>query len=239
MPRFPRRRRYAPKRALVRRRRLARRIPRSPRNGGFYVSRKMMLIGIAGSNSVAGLVASTNTNVITLGTPISSVTNASGYYDVPFSVTLQLDQVQGYTDLTNIADKYRIVSSHIKFILNQNTVQPGLQLPFLEIVKDADDATAPTIAQMREKMGVMTRTFVKNGTASVKVKPLPAPTVYNGISNGYMVPRRSPYINSTFYSVPHYCLKGIIRNMFIPGTSLGATCVHVDVGLNVYVKDLQ
>lgn len=235
-----RRRKYAPKRSLIRRKRLARKPRRrQPSTGGFYIRRRYAMISMAASNSVAGLVASTNTNVLVLGTPVSSPTNATGYYDIPFAIQIQLDQAQNYTDVTNIADKYRIMGTQLKFILNQNTTQAGLPLPFIEMVRDHDDAAPPTIAEVTQKMGVVTRTFVKNGTVSTKVYPLPAPQLYNGVSAGYSVLRRSPYINSTYYSVPHYCLKGIIRNFYVPGTSAGASTLNLDINLGIHAKDLQ
>lgn len=236
---MPMKKRTAPKRKLVRRRRLARRIPRNPK-GSFVVRRRYALIAMKGDTLGAGLPVSTNTNVLSLGSAVASLTSGANYYDIPFSLQFQLDQIQSYTDLTNIADRYRLLKHTIKFILNQNTYYSGAPMPFVEFVADSDDSAVPSIAQVTEKMGLRTLTFAQTGVATTACWPKPAISTYNGVSSAYSVPwRKSPYINSTYYSVPHYGIKGVFRNIYLPGTAVANATLSIDINASVHLRDLQ
>lgn len=70
-------------------------------------------------------------------------------------------------------------------------------------------------------------------------KPLPAVALYNGVSNAYAVPRRSPYINSTNNAVPHYFVKGVIRNFLAAGVATAAQSFTFDTNVCIHAKDLQ
>lgn len=158
-------------------------------------------------------------------------------YDVPFSMTFYLNQLDTSSDITNIADKYRIVSAMVK-LCTQNIGSTGFAPPWVEYVVDRDDNTVPTISQLTQKMGVRTLGFNQRGQATMYAKPVPAPEVYNGVSSGYIVPRRSPYINCTYDGVPHYGIKGVFRNLLLNGAG-SAGNIRADVQLTVHAKDLQ
>lgn len=207
--------------------------------GGFLVKRRMALLAAKAGTEFAGQITSTNTNVLNLGAPVASISAGVGYYDVPFSLQFQLDQLAGYTDITNIADKYRIVNAVCKLIMNQNTYLSGAPLPFVEYVIDQDDSAVPSIASMREKMGVRTRTFAQTGATTLSVRPRPAPEAYNGLSSAYLVPNRAPFINAAYYSVPHYGIKGVFRNVYLPAIAAAGTTITVDVQLAVAARNLQ
>jgi hypothetical protein len=205
--------------------------------GGFYIRRRVPAIGLAGSTTVPSLMSSSNSTVFSLGTPVATTNGSPNMFDVPFSMTFYLNQLDTASDITNIADKYRIVNAWVR-LCTQNIGSTGFSMPWVEYVRDADDNSVPSISQLTQKMGVRTTGFNQRGQLSFKVKPLPAPAVYNGVSNGYIVPRKSPYINTTYDGVPHYGIKGIIRNVLLNGASSAAN-IQVDVQLTVHAKDLQ
>lgn len=225
---------------MILRRRWARRplrIKRAPSTGGFYVKRRCPAFGIVGSQSVAGLVTSGNNALFALGTPVAAASGAANVYDVPFAMTFYLNQLDGYTDITNIADKYRIVNAYIKLV-TQNQAGSGFTMPWIEWITDHDDSSTPSISQVTQKMGVRTTGFNQRGQLGIFTKPLPAVNVYNGVSAAYLVPRRSPYINTEYSGVPHYAVKGVLRGLFLSGNAY-ATNMAVDVRLTVHAKDLQ
>lgn len=240
MPRFVARRSKAKARKskLVGRRRVVRK--RNPSTGSLYLKRRLPLVSVYASTTSAGLIQTNNASVISLGIPVAAQTGGTNYLDVPFSMTLQLDQLQSYTDITNIADRYRIMKASVKVLSNPATFYSGAPLTYLEICNDRDDNAAPTVGSFREKMGIKTKTFNNVGSATVSCYPVPAMSAYqSGITTAYTVPSRAPYFNMSYPSVPHYCLKGIIRNMYAPGVAASAATVHFDINVSVHARDIQ
>lgn len=234
---WKRKRSGAPKRRLIRRKRLARRPRRAPSTGGFYIRRRIPAFAVYGSTSIPSVATSANTTVMAIGTPVASASGAPNYFDIPFAMTFYLNQLDTSSDITNIADKYRIVNALIKFC-SINVGSTGFSMPWVEYVADHDDNSVPTISQLTQKMGVRTTGFNQRGQLTLKVHPVPALSAYNGVSSAYVVPKRSPYLNSTYDGVPHYAVKGILRNWYLGG-STSATNMAVDIQLLVHAKDLQ
>lgn len=220
-----------------RRKRVYRRRRRVPKLGGFIIRRRIPTFGITGNQLVAGSMSSGNTTVLDLGTPQAAAGGAGNFYDVPFAITFYLNQLDTSSDITNIADKYRIISAMVK-LCGHNIGSTGFSMPWVEYVADHDDNSVPSLSQLTQKMGVRNVGFNQQGQLTMRCKPLPAPSVYNGVSTAYAVPRRSMFINSSYDGVPHYSLKGILRNVYLNGSG-AATNFTVDIQLTVHAKDLQ
>jgi len=237
-------RKYAPKRRLVRRKRLARRpyrpLRRAPSTGGFYIKRRMAYFGLQGSTTVPGTMVSTNTSVISLGVASTAQSGGPNLFDIPFSIQFALNQLDTSADITNLADKYRIVNALVKFTTSNVALGAGagLVMPHVEYIVDHDDATVPSLSQIQQKMGVRNIGFNQRGQCAMYVKPIPAAQLYNGVTTAYAVLRRSPYIDSSNNDVPHYGIKGILRSVFLPGATNCAN-IGVDIQMTVHAKDLQ
>lgn len=236
------RRRYAPKRRLIRRKRLVRRKygikRRMPSQGGVYVKRRVPLFAVNASPTAVGVINATS-SIISLGTPVASITGLPNVYDVPFSMELHLNDIEGSSELVNFADKYRIVNTVIK-VSSVNGMGYGFTpMPYIEFVYDHDDSTVPSISVLNQKMGLVNKGFNQRGQLSIYAKPLPAMQVYNGLSAGYVVPRRSPFINTSNGSVPHYFIKGVIRNVTANGIATSASTFTFDMAVLTHLKDLQ
>lgn len=215
---------------------------KAPSTGGFYIKRRIPMFNIAASQTVAGSITQSSGGVLSLGTPVAAASGIGNMYDVPFGITLQLNQLDTYADLVNICDKYRIVNALIKFCAtNTGPIQYGtFPMPYIEYVVDHDDGNAPTVSVLTQKMGVRNVGFNQRGQLSMYYKPLPSPAVYgSGVTVWAIVPSKSPYLNSANYDVPHYGIKGVIRNVFAAGTSTTASNFTVDISLTVHCKDLQ
>lgn len=210
------------------------------RTGGFYIKRRVPLFALNGSTAFAGVCSSSNTNILTLGTPVVAQSGGANLWDVPFSMQFALNQLDTSADITNLADRYRIVNAIIRVMTSNVALGAGagLIMPFIEFIADHDDADVPTVSTLTQKMGVRTIGFNQRGMLSMYVKPLPAVALYNGASTAYGVPRRSPYINSSNNAVPHYGIKGVFRSVFLSGTT---SCANfgIDVQLCVHARDLQ
>lgn len=218
---------------------------RNPRRGGFYIKRKMEMFGLRGSTTSAGVIVNSAPsplgNVFLLGAPVAAASGGTNLFDVPFSCQFSLNQAISYGEITNIADKYRLVTAKINVMTSNVALGAGagLVMPFIEYVVDRDDAGAVTIPAFRQKQGIVTKGFNQKGQLSMYVKPVPAGLLYNDETTvAYDVPRRSPYIDCNSAGVPHYGIKGVIRSVFLPGTANTANFA-IDAELTIHAKDLQ
>lgn len=234
----------------VRRRRVPRRrlgaVPRGPRNGGFMVVRKLPIITLqSGAAGLAGniFLSDPTSSCLSLATPVA--TTVANTFDVPFSMKFRLDQLINVAELTNLADKYRIISVYIKLHYNNGasptgtTTGPTGSLPWIEYIQDRDDANLPTLNVMREKMGVKRKYFSNSRPVlGMACYPVPATEVFqNGITTAYTVPSRAPYVNSTYPGVEHYGIKGVFHKLWLPSTV--NSLIDIDIGFKVALKDIQ
>lgn len=237
---MPYRKRAPAKRRPAYRRKPAPRRRRAPASGGFTLRRRVPLIGIRASTAAVGTVDTTNSQVVKLGAVVASATGLANTYDVPFACELHLSDLDSVSDITNICDKYRIAGAAFKFISNPTSYFSGAAQPFIQFVHDYDDSLAPTASVLNQKMGLTTRTFNAIGMTSMRFRPKPATQLYNSaISTAYAVPARAPFINTANPDVPHYCVKGIFRNMYLPGVSTAAMTLQLDIALTIVARDIQ
>lgn len=235
---------YKKRQIGVKRRYARKRLARAGgRNGGMFVVRKLPqfvtqnTLGFAGSY---GIPAGQLSTCLTLGAVASSPAGGN-LYDVPFALQFRMGDVAGATDFQNLFDKYKITSAKIKVQTTLNVAQQNtVPLPFIDYVADKDDWTPSTPADFREKMGVKTKYFTSSRPAiTMGVKPVPAAEVYNSATfTGYAVPGRAPFINMAYSDVPHYGIKGIIRNLYLPA-NVGEANLTWDVSLGLALKDVQ
>lgn len=240
MPRYvrrrgPMRRRKAPK---VRRARYARR--RVAPKGGTFVVRKVKQLYTSNSlGTLGGYTVSSANNSLALGTP-QAVPNMTNVYDVPFTIQFRLDELEQYTEFTSLFDSYKIVSCKVKvqstFFSSTQTATP---VPFIDYIQDHDDNTMPSLSLMRQKMGVKTKYFGSRSNITMGVRPKCATQVYDGLTTAYAVPGPAgTWLNASHPSVPHYAIKGIVRNVFLPAT-VNTSPLTWDISYGVALKDIQ
>lgn len=210
------------------------------RMGGFRIVRRIPMMAIMIQQATAGGFLATNTTVLKLGVPVAAQTLAANYWDVPFSVELHLSDLDSFTDITSISDKYKINAATLTFITNPGSYFGGAALPYIQIVPDYDDSIPPTLSILNQKMGLKTRTFNNIGMTSVRLTPKPSQTVGNGATNtSAIVPRSAPFLDCGHPDVPHFGLKGVFRNLYAPGTVAAVQNIALDISLSVSAKDLQ
>lgn len=212
------------------------------RTGGFRLVRKLPDMAIS-SSSTGGLVSVTDPTGTCVGVGIAALSAGSSTgWDVPFSLTFRLAQLINSSDITGIADKYKITGAYVRLFYNKSNAQAGASagMPYIEYISDHDDASVPTFTSLREKMGVKLSTF-KNGSSYIgmKCRPKPAREIFNnGITTAYEQPKGAIWIDCSNPNVEHYGIKGMIHNMWLPAIG-GQEVIKVDVSLTVVAKDLQ
>lgn len=243
-------RKYRLKRRKARKgKKMARRRPYRNNHGHLRLKRKMPEIHLyssapAGAAGFMGVSDPTGT-CVTLGTA-TNVPGVSGLYNIPFSMVFRLDQLPSYTEITTLADRYKLNSIVAKIRCNQNVqtlnqTTPNPSLPWIEWIADHDDGAVQTAAQFRERMGVTTRYFGASSKPVVmKCKPRTANLVFNnGVTNAYVVPNKSQWINSSYAGIEHYAIKGILHEVSLPGTIYAGSTFSVDVTFDVSAADIQ
>lgn len=208
--------------------------------GGFYLTRKLPVITLS-SSSVAGLATLNDpTGTCLQYTVLGASPGTTGQYDVAFSLKFSLNQLQAFTDITQIADQYKINSVLVKLSSGfQVATGVGAAVPYVEYIQDHDDASVPTLAAIRQKMGVKTKYFgPTRSMIKMGVRPRTADEVYSsGVATAYGL-NRPQWINCDYPAVEHYAIKGIIHNMYLNGTA-NQGLLSWDISFGVSAKDLQ
>lgn len=237
---------YAPKRRLVRRKRLARPRRRVPSAGSFHIARKTALIQTYSNSAVSGTMVLNDPSgtCLSLGTPVA-ITGTTNCYDIPFAMKFRLDQLMNSTDITNISDQYKIksvkVKVHINGVSNMYLNNAGSVQSWIEYIQDYDDATVPTLAQIREKMGVKTKYFTASRmSVSMGVRPRLADVVFgSGVSNAYAINKKSQFIDCNYPNAEHYGIKGVLHNVQLSGSTNVSSLFDWDVTQYVTAARLQ
>lgn len=174
-------------------------------------------------------------NILQLGAPTP---DAAGTYAIPFSMQFTLDQLLNYTDITSIADQYKIKAVYVRVWFNSNFASVGglNSMPYLQYINDHDDSSVPTVLTLREKMGVRMRTFRNGGFITMKVIPKAA-VAQSGSSGASLVTKG--WTNSTYPNILHYGIKGCVSNLNLPTTTNGQVAIKFDVAYSVVAKDIQ
>lgn len=212
-------------------------------NGGFNIVRKLPLITLTSAGVVGAFTLNDpTTTCVTLGTASASPgapTNTQ--FDVPFSLKFNLAQLLSYTDITQIADQYKINSVLVRVSsVYQVSTGVGQGPVWIEYIQDHDDAAPPSISQLRTKMGVKNKYFgPTRSTIKMGVRPRIADEVYrSGVLSAYAVGPKNQWINAEYADVEQYGIKGILHNMYSTGTANQGN-ITFDISFNVSAKDLQ
>lgn len=236
-----RRRRPAFKRKYKGRKRVYRKRP-AHSTGFMKILRKLPEIYVRNSG-VAGAPQNNDPTAtcMTLGTPI--VDAVGGTYTVPFAMKFRLDQVINSTDITNLADNYRIKRAYIRMTYQstQSSVNSLSIMPNIQWIQDTDDVNVPaSINEVREKMGVKFMTFGFNKICKISVTPKIQDTAAGAggvVAN--VAPKSWQWLNTTFANVEHVGIKGLLSNVSLPALSGGLTSFKFDVALALEAKNFQ
>lgn len=210
-----------------------------------YISIMRKLPEIYVRNTAVAGVAQANdptTTCLSLGTPIADA--VGGTYSIPFAMKFRLDQLINYTDVTNIADQYKLsyIAIRMTYQSTQSTVASLTVMPNLQWIQDHDDGNVPaSINELREKMGVKFKTFGFNKICKIGVKPRVQDTVAGagGVVQNSVVNNRPLWINTTYPNTEHYAIKGILSNVNLATTANVLTAFKFDVTAYVSAKDIQ
>lgn len=221
------------------RRRAGPRYYRPAKGGGFTITRKLPVITLTSSGSLGSTSLNDPTGTCLAVGPASASPGSSTTFDVPFAMKFSLDQLLSSSDITQIADQYKINSVMVR-VSNAYQVATGLATaaPYIEYIQDYDDATVPNLNIIRTKMGVRTKYFGPLTNKLVMgVRPKWASELYSsGITTAYS-PRQG-FLDCNNASVEHYGIKGILHNMALPA-SVNSGTFTFDISFSVTAKDLQ
>lgn len=210
--------------------------------GYLELTRKLPEIYVRNTNVVntAQVNDPTGTCVL-LGTPIVDAVHST--CSIPFSMAFQLNQIINFTDLTNIADFYKIKYITVKITFLQSEANVGAQkiMPQLQYIVDHDDASVPTsVNQFREKMGARFKTFKPNEARKIQLVPKIRTPVFDGVAlNAYQPGKSGAWLDSDYPAIPHYGVKGILSNVDLSLVTNAWTSFKFDVTVTMCGKDFQ
>lgn len=240
------RRRRVAKKNLIKRR-MARRAPL--RRRGKYLTNKTGFIKVIRKASeafiqnaaVAGTIQITDAAgmlVVNAASPVAS--GFANTYDIPLAMKFALSNILNSSDITNICDRYKIKKTVVRiyFNSNSNSVQSSYSLPQVTFVPDYDDASIPTPAAVREKMGTKIRYFGDKNYVQITLYPRPVSEVFNtGVTTAYGV-RNQQWLDCAYPNVEHYGLKMVLQNVNLTATAFQVG-FKFDVTHTIYGKDIQ
>lgn len=213
-------------------------VARAPKHGGMYLVRKMKAL-VGTTTAIAGTYQITGNNCVAFGTPTAEPAGTN-MYAVPFTCTFRLNDIVSATEVSNLFDRYRINWAKVKIQNCYNVANnTSIPQPYIEYLSDADDDSFSTALSLRERMGVKVKYFSATRPAvTLFCRPKPALATYQTVATtGYAVPGRSPFINMANDSVPHYAIRGVLRNMYLPSTA-GVSLTSWDVQLAIVLRDV-
>lgn len=218
-----------------------RRIRRAPAVDGFTLTRSVPVMAL--KCLISGAATSTNTDIFNVGAAISSPNALSSTYDVPFSFQFKLNQLQNYSEISNICDKYKIIRAQVLISgYNANPMGNAANLPYIEYEVDHNDASVPSISEIDQINRLKTRGFNQRGQMTLTCSTVPVDQVYNAasVTSAYATPNRPQFIDSLYTGVPHYGIRGVIRNLFLNGsTSNNSSPLSIRVRMTVVARNLQ
>jgi len=236
------RRRRAPKRVMRKRRNQRRYRNKARTNTGLLrIVRKCPEITLQNSGVLGGYTISDPTpNGMLASSGVGVATGFLGTYDIPFSMKFSLNQIINSSEITAIADKYKLVKTVVKIYFNSNQVSVnGVgSLPQFTYMTDADDVAIPTVAQVREKMGAKIKYFNSKNYMTIMLYPKPTAEVYGSSVFTAYSPGFKGWLDCNSPQIEHYGLKGVFQNVYLP-TSAAATGFKWDVTHTIIAKDLQ
>lgn len=241
---YYRRKKYVPKRKRMAMRK--RRSMRKSSDGVINLSRKCPEQNVY--NTATTAVAASSGSVVVIGTPYQTPAFAgSTYYNVPFSVDLTLNDVLSASELTTIADRYKINWAKIRIFCTSNTASAGglTQLPSILWSTDADDAVVPAsstvgLNSIREKMGSKIRQFKQNGgPLSIFMRPKIAMGAWGGAAVVAPVVSPAKFIDCNAPDVPHYALRGYLQDVNLASTASVYTQFKFDITLGITLRGIQ
>lgn len=155
---------------------------------------------------------------------IGSIGANAGTGEAYWAGTFSLAQLPGYNDFTTLFDRYKITFVQLQFYLKYDpasgvadpgTNQANATHPCMYIIKDYDDANAPTsINELRQH--AKCKQIILNGTKIIKYNIRPATlteTYRTGVTSTYS-PNWKQWVDMANTDTPYYGVKFAVENMF-------------------------
>lgn len=199
-------------------------------------------------NTATTAVAASSGSVVVIGAPYQTPAFVgSTYYNIPFSIDVQLNDLLSSTELTNIADRYKINWVKIALMCTSNTASAGstAQLPSIIYRLDSDDAVVPAsttagLNALREVMASKVKMFKRDTPLTMFFRPKVAATV-GGVAGAATnaIVKSAPFIDCNHPDIPHYGVKGYLQDVNLASTASVYTQFKFDIQMGVSLRDIQ
>lgn len=235
------RRRYVNrKRRVVRRRRPIRRVARRlPVRNNYHFKRSGTAIRIRHVSGDNGDVWRIEDSAGMLNPLYASGTawgaeSIIGSYQNSFALNSRLTAVEGYTDFTNLYDRYKITGVKATFMYQSDSsaVNSSSVLPTIMYAVDKDDLTPDGFAAFRQKQDMKRKILTANRPFSIYWKPKKQMTVSSLATDVDAVATNMGWNNCAFPGINHLGLKFYCNNLY-SGTAGVASTVQTQLDIQV------
>jgi len=168
------------------------------------------------------------------------------YYNVPFAIQCRLNDLLSFTELTAIAEKYKIKWIKVSIIATSNTASTGsgAQLPSIIYDMDGDDAVLPLsttagLNSFRERMSSKVKLFRPNSPINMFVRPkiaMATSTTAGAITASQVSP--SKFLDCSFVDVPHFGIKGYLQDVNLATTASVFTQFKFNISMGVTLREI-
>jgi len=176
---------------------------------------------------------------VTVGTGTAFVLPASSS-QISTNFVFTLANVRNYTDFTNLYDNYRIdkIDLFFKLVTNPDaqtsTTLQSSYFPTLWWIKDLDDSSSMTVADMQERQGVKRIAMKPDEIKKISIKPYFQKMAYQTLTSTGYGPATG-WLDCNDYTVPHYALKTVFN---VPTTGID-WAVEVMAKYHISFKGVQ
>jgi len=163
---------------------------------------KRMMLGSYNFTRYASITIGTGTTFT-----LSNLLDENG-----FSFQFSLASLRNFSDFTNLFDQYKINQVDLYFKLIQNPEAPtttntvATYYPTLWYVRDYDDSSTMTVANMQEKQGAKRIVMKPDAIQKISVVPKFQRMIYQTLTSTGYGPGTG-FLDCVDSGVPHYALK--------------------------------
>lgn len=167
-----------------------------------------------------------------------------GTYQNSFALNSRLTAVEGYTDFTNLYDRYKITGVKATFMYQSDSsaVNSSSVLPTIMYAVDKDDLTPDGFSTFRQKQDMKRKILTANRPFSIYWKPKKQMTVSSLTAEADAISTNVGWNNCAFPGINHLGLKFYCNNLYGGTAGIASTVqTQLDIQITYYLafKDPQ
>lgn len=194
-----------------------------------------------GTVTIQGDAGANVNNMLSLGAVPGAVASTGGWgFDIPFTLKFTAANIINIGEIQALFDLYKIVSCKVYVTYNHNvsTASGTSGLPGIMWFRDPDNAAVEDPFAIRERMGVVRKSFTpEKRTRVMWIKyPRKMGAIFDEATGALNVAQpMGGWTDLDDINIPHYGIKGMLTNVQLP-TTLGTSFFKFEVRFGLKLK---